>query len=94
MYDARCSACGKDTKVVFPPDSSRPVYCKSCLKKLRREKEEKRPTVSLQEAVGKEPISFVSQPAKEKEKPKRKEVNLEELKKTLEESLKKVDEDS
>jgi CxxC-x17-CxxC domain-containing protein len=94
LYDARCSACGKDTKVVFPPDSSRPVYCKSCLKKLRREKEEKRPTVSLQEVVGKEPISFASQPAKEKKKPKRKEVNLEELKKTLEESLKKVDEDS
>ncbi len=93
LYDARCSACGKDTKVVFPPDSSRPVYCKSCLKKLRREKEEKRPTVSLRKAVDNEPIPFSSQLAKEKKKPKRKEVDLEELKKTLKESLKEIEED-
>jgi len=39
LYDARCSNCGKDTKVVFPPDGKRPVYCKSCRKKLRRQSE-------------------------------------------------------
>jgi len=36
LYDARCSNCGRDTKVVFPPDGKRPVYCKSCRKKLKR----------------------------------------------------------
>ncbi|MFH0792219.1 MAG: CxxC-x17-CxxC domain-containing protein [bacterium] len=36
LYDARCSKCGKDTKVVFPPDNRRPVYCKSCRKKMKR----------------------------------------------------------
>ncbi len=35
LYDARCSSCGKDTKVVFPPDGKRPVYCKSCRNKLK-----------------------------------------------------------
>ncbi len=39
LYDARCSKCGRDTKVVFPPDGKRPVYCKSCRKKLKRSQE-------------------------------------------------------
>ena len=38
-YDARCSSCGKDTKVVFHPDGKRPVYCKSCRKKPEKEKQ-------------------------------------------------------
>ena len=36
LHDAQCSVCGKGIKVVFPPDGVRPVYCKSCLKKVRR----------------------------------------------------------
>ena len=27
LYDAQCSLCGKWTKVIFPPDGKRPVYC-------------------------------------------------------------------
>ena len=34
LYDAVCSNCNKPTKVVFPPEKGRPVYCKSCLKKI------------------------------------------------------------
>ena len=34
LYDAKCASCGKWTKVVFPPDGKRPVYCKTCLKKI------------------------------------------------------------
>lgn len=34
LYDARCSMCGKDTKVPFRPDGKRPVYCKPCRAKL------------------------------------------------------------
>jgi CxxC-x17-CxxC domain-containing protein len=37
LYDAVCSNCGKKTKVVFEPSKDRPVYCKSCLKKMSRE---------------------------------------------------------
>ncbi|MDI6883378.1 MAG: type IV secretion system DNA-binding domain-containing protein [Patescibacteria group bacterium] len=36
LYDAKCSLCGKKTKVIFPPDKERPVYCKTCLKKVER----------------------------------------------------------
>ncbi len=77
LYDARCSVCGKDTKVVFSPDGVRPIYCKACRKKMEQKK-----SISLDQAVEKEPTSFSS-------KRKRKEVNQEELKRVLEESLKK-----
>lgn len=46
LYDAKCTNCGKKTKVPFIPDGSRPTYCKSCRKKMdeieQREKEKKR----------------------------------------------------
>jgi CxxC-x17-CxxC domain-containing protein len=32
MFDAVCSACGKDTKVPFQPRNDRPVYCRECYK--------------------------------------------------------------
>jgi len=93
LYDAQCSLCKKWTKVVFSPSPDRPVYCKSCLKKIKNEREdhEREPAISLREATGQEPVNF-SQRKKEslsveEKKPKRKEVNIEELKKTLEESL-------
>jgi len=37
LYDAKCSSCGKWTKVIFEPNASRPVYCKNCLKKAKGE---------------------------------------------------------
>lgn len=40
LFDAKCSLCGKKTKVPFLPDSVRPVYCKSCLKKLQKKEGE------------------------------------------------------
>jgi len=53
LYDARCSKCGKDTKVVFPPDNRRPVYCKSCRKKMKRKakKEEESKTTDNGEPI-------------------------------------------
>jgi len=100
LYDAQCALCGRWTKVIFPPDGTRPVYCKSCLKKIEREKEATKavkeapalpPTISLEEAIKEEPVSF-SPAKKKKEKPKRKKVKVEELKKVLEEALKKTKE--
>ncbi|MDP1538770.1 MAG: TraM recognition domain-containing protein, partial [bacterium] len=46
LYDAKCSLCGKWTKVIFEPSASRPVYCKTCLKKVRDEGKEGKPSSS------------------------------------------------
>jgi CxxC-x17-CxxC domain-containing protein len=95
LYDVQCALCGKWTKVIFPPDGARPVYCKSCLKKIERERETKKttPPISLEEAAKSEPVSFSPskkvKEIKEKSRRSRAEVNVEELKKVLEESLKK-----
>lgn len=111
LYDAQCNSCGRWTKVIFPPDGSRPIYCKTCLKKIKKDREEQVPQKitsippkaepvvqkvepsSLKEALEKETVSFSSK-GDMKQKPKRKEVNLEELKKTLEESLEDMPEES
>lgn len=90
LYDAQCVSCGKWTKVIFPPDGVRPVYCKSCLKKIERERAAAASTISLKEAIEKTiPFSPSKKIKEEPEKPKRKEVNVEELKKALEKALKR-----
>ncbi|MCH8244760.1 hypothetical protein IIB97_02660, partial [Patescibacteria group bacterium] len=99
LYDARCSTCGKDTKVVFEPDGKRPVYCKSCRKKQQRAKEQnnnvkeqKTPaTISLAEASKDTPVLFHpnSKKSQKRERPQRKEVNKSELREALRESLQK-----
>lgn len=134
LYDARCSRCGKDTKVVFPPDGVRPVYCKSCRKKIERERESRDEagewnaergsssemesfsrsrrefttkqsspprreppqssrvsapqTISLRELSEREPLPFaVPRRERSEEKPRRKEPDLEGLRKTLSEYI-------
>ncbi|MBA7655713.1 hypothetical protein ES703_63621 [subsurface metagenome] len=87
LYDARCSMCGKDTKVVFKPDGKRPVYCKPCRKKLERPASTEAPVA--EEKVGIIPFSAPKKRRNESPRPRRKEVNLGELKKALEESLDK-----
>ena len=99
LYDAVCADCGKNTKVVFPPDKKRPIYCKNCLKKRQEGKGEERkesPTegitksVTLDQAFYSKPIPFSPSRREEEEKKReRKKVNLEELKKVLEKNLKK-----
>ena len=96
LYDARCSMCGKDTKVVFQPDGKRPVYCKSCRNKLTR------PAPAQSEALGRvrQNTEFLAGSQEEpvgvvpfgRPKPQRKEVNLSELRQALEESLEKPEE--
>ncbi len=96
LYDAKCASCGKWTKVIFPPDSSRPVYCKTCLKNIKKDREdnksesEKIQPVSIKEAIDKDVVSSPVRKDENKVQPKRKEVDLEDLKKTLEESLKEL----
>jgi len=84
LYDAVCSLCNKPTKVVFLPDNKRPVYCRTCLKKIRtgeRDEVEKE-TISLEKAIKQEPVPFAG-------KRQRKPIDLEELRKTLDETLEK-----
>ena len=100
LYDAQCSNCKKWTKVVFQPDGTRPVYCKTCRKKDKIEPQKKEPPIreqekkvitplSFGEIIKKEPVAFL--PARKEnrgEKPKeRKMVDLDDLKKTLSEAL-------
>jgi len=102
LYDVICSLCSKPTKVTFLPDGKRPVYCRNCFKKVKgvpQPEETSLPlkktisSISLEEAVKEEPVSFATRPKKNPEFPKkiRKQVNLEDLKKVLEESLGKID---
>lgn len=38
MYKCTCADCGKDSEVPFEPKPDRPVYCKECLPKHRKQK--------------------------------------------------------
>ncbi len=84
LYDAVCSSCGKETKVVFKPDGKRPIYCKSCLKKTKSDSQK---SVSLEKAISQGPVSFKPQ------KKERKKVDLNELRQSLDQALKKEDDD-
>ncbi len=108
LFDAKCQQCGKWAKVPFKPEPGRSVYCKSCLKKLEKEREkekgaagireEKKDGVrafSLEELLLKRPIQFSRRKKKreenaQKEKKDRKEVDKDQLKEALEESLEGV----
>ena len=89
LYDAKCFLCKKQVKVIFPPDGKRPVYCKSCFKKKENTKKETKDNllpISLKTATEKKITSSIQ----DNKKPKRKKVNLEELRGSLKESLKKL----
>ena len=83
LYDAICSMCQKPTKVIFQPEQGRPIYCKSCLKKIRSTSDH---NDSVKEVDKVRTIPFHN-PKQQPQKPARKEINLSELKKALEESL-------
>lgn len=38
LYNVKCAACGKQAQVPFKPSGGRPVYCKDCYMKQRRER--------------------------------------------------------
>ncbi len=77
LHDAECVSCGKRTKVPFLPDESRPIYCKTCRKSVKKEKPKK--DISLKEALSS---------AKE-DKEEDKESHLSKIKIALKEALKK-----
>ena len=99
LYDARCSSCGKDTKVVFPPDGKRPVYCKSCRNKLKKAEvpQQKQAVISapaiaaqeisLKEALEKGPTLFYHANKGKHGEAKKREVDTEALKRVLGKAL-------
>ncbi len=89
LYDAKCSSCGKDTKVPFPPDGKRPVYCKNCLKKVKSGSAEGEEKIgSLEQALEKGTVSFSS---KKKEGEGSKEKNRKKVdEKSLKDMIKKT----
>lgn len=101
LYDAICANCKKPTKIIFPPTDGRPVYCKSCLKKLKAGDSQNKPQTKPQDIPQNNPkvedVSFNmhrthnEQPQSQPyiNKGKRPEVNLSELRKVLQESLEK-----
>src|SRR5207244_4464099 len=97
LYDAICSNCGKPTKTIFKPEEGRPVYCKSCLKKMKANhteiKKENEEKITSEQNLKIENIPFHVTKKNKDEKQKRKEINLSELKKALEESLENKEED-
>ncbi len=89
LYDAQCSRCGKWIKVAFKPDGVRPVYCKSCLKKIEEEK-----TETKQQDTGVSLIPFVLPKEKPREKnkdseeQKRKKPDIKEVRQAIIDALK------
>jgi len=89
-YDAVCSKCGKKTSVAFQPDGVRPVYCPDCLAKSKEsapikslEQKEAPKPISMEEATKQQPQSF---------KKTKKEVDIDDLRKTIEEAMKDIKE--
>jgi CxxC-x17-CxxC domain-containing protein len=88
LYDAVCSSCGKDTKVIFEPVTGKPVYCKSCLKKIKAKDDPSTEILKNKDPI--ENLSFNSSKRKQgacTDKPKRREINLSELRDALKKSL-------
>ena len=82
-YEAVCSSCGKKTRVSFKPDGVRPVYCPTCLEKVKQEKAKKEQTQKVKQEKGdKEDNSVKSSPSQ-----KRKNVDIDGLRKVLSETL-------
>jgi len=99
LYNTTCSVCGKDTKTSFKPDGVRPVYCKDCFKKVKAreqevkkgvtKKETKKPEIQKEEKLSLKEAKKESPALEKKPKYKRKEINVDELKKALGKALEK-----
>lgn len=92
LYDAKCSLCGKKTKVPFIPDGSRPTYCRSCREKMKeiesqKKKKEKEKVKKTKRPEGR---SLKEALAEENQKNSHSD-NTSELRKALQEALNKKD---
>ncbi len=79
LYTATCDNCGKTTRVIFEPTPGKPIYCKSCLKKMKAAK------VASEDSKSQPNPKQI--PNQKSPPPKRKEINLSELKSLIDKSL-------
>lgn len=102
LHEASCWVCQKTTQLPFAPDNIRPVYCKSCIEKIKKGEIEPiakkagpiktlptLPPVSLKEVIKQQADREKKKGLKPEIKKERKEINLEDLRKTLGEALNK-----
>ncbi|MCX6812955.1 MAG: type IV secretion system DNA-binding domain-containing protein [Candidatus Azambacteria bacterium] len=85
MFDAVCVSCKKEIKVPFKPDPTRPVYCKDCFAEMKQ----KPSKVSLSQLKPRAAEDKPSYAKATEGKKQRKSVDLEGLKKILEETFPK-----
>ncbi len=85
MFSAICTHCGKNVKVPFKPDPSRPIYCKDCFAKKQQKPFDHAQGKPFME--NKKVSLFQLKPRPEEVKKQRKVVDTEGLKKILEETL-------
>ncbi len=72
QYKASCSRCGKELHLKFPPDPSRPFYCKECLPLARAEAAAQLPKPAAtppRPAPVPKPEPLRNEPAPQREKP-------------------------
>jgi CxxC-x17-CxxC domain-containing protein len=102
-FTVNCYECGKPTEITFKPDGIRPIYCTDCFQKIRSKlmqgqaeevamveeaKENDLPTISLEEALKKEPSLF-EQKKRTEIKPTKTENAKDNTKTTLQELINK-----
>jgi len=95
LYDAKCTSCGKDFKVPFVPDTSRPLYCKTCLKTVIEGKQKPQSTqnkmeyMSLTNIGSREAMPFFMPKEKDDKKRQNKPVDTDALKDLIERAFEK-----
>ena len=100
LHNVQCQKCGKWAKVPFKPDPTRPVFCKSCLKKgdkektegVEKEKNEDVNSFSLEELLLKKPVAFGKKKHSgnnQTQEKSKKDIDKDALKKVLSDSLRK-----
>lgn len=102
MFEARCVECGKTTRVPFKPAPDKPIYCKTCLKKIQSQREVKNvaaeskkapsqafnsTSLSLEDLLTQEPVSFSRGKKDNSFDAKKKSVNKTKLHQIIQESL-------
>lgn len=87
LYDAICAVCGKRTQVPFPPDPTRPVFCKEHIGMAGRFKELMRPRQAPPRPARGEFVAKQPSLRPHTEQPFRKPENLQALREALKKSL-------
>lgn len=92
LYDAKCSNCGKKTKVPFIPDGSRPTYCRDCRKKIEEIEKKKEDKKTKTKKEKKKDKKTKGKSLKEALQSESKEKEDSDLKKALRQALNRRDE--